>query len=171
MSQEINLDDPNVQRLLYGKEVSGLATGTGGKRKLAQMAGDYDQGVTAKTKLDATKHEVLVLYKKADVWLTVDVYPMHGEPTTIHLICPRCHHSLQISETRKKMEVDLFAVSPILRMLTDARDLDADDIAYLRAKGSTGVISVEPFECTWELGPGQLCRWKAAIDKNVVKEA
>lgn len=172
MTREIDLADPGVQKLLYGRERSALDVASR-KKRLVQQWGDQEHGLSSQTQLDAIKHEILLFYPKMDVWLTVDVYPLAGQPTTVHVICPRCHHSLQISETRKKMEVDLFAPSPLLRSILahPPADWDREDLEYLRTKGAVGALSIEPFECTWELGPGQLCRWKAAVDKNVVKEA
>ena len=166
---DINLDDPGVKTLL-GDTQPKLASG---KRHLAQVAGDADHGVTTKHNLDVAKTEVLVYYRAMDCWLTVDVYALPGEPVHIHLICPKCHHALRVQQKEKHIEVDLKAQSPLMRTIlaSPPADWTPDDLVYLRAKGEWGDLSVEPFQCTWEIDRGQLCRWKAAIDRNIVKEA
>jgi len=77
---------------------------------------------------------------------------VYAEPTGImlNIICPKCLHSIKISSTRKAMEWD----------------------------EKRGQISVEPFQCPWELDTevavGQytnLCKWSVAIDKNIAKDA
>ncbi len=78
----------------------------------------------------------------------------------VHLICPRCKHTLSIRGDRKHIE---FATSG--------------------GPAGKGELSVEAFQCTWELpGVGKhipgvvggglsLCKWKVAIDKNIAKDA
>jgi hypothetical protein len=158
MPQGINLSDPGVQDLLGDAAPSRLASGRPGK-ELVQLAGDPDHGMTVSHHLDRGKREVLVAYK--DLVLTVDIYEMAGEPLKVHLICPRCHHQLQVTSDRKKIEYDPRAGDP--------------------KKG--GRLSIEPFECTWELptagkhvpgllaGGMSLCKLKLAIDHNVAKDA
>lgn len=128
-------------------------------RELVHIAGDMDTGITQTWKMDGGKQEVTVTYK--DFVLTVDVYQIPGEPLKVHLICPRCTHALQISAERKKIDFDPKAGDP--------------------KKG--GRLSVEAFQCTWELpgtgahtpgilgGGMSLCKWKAAIENNVARDA
>lgn len=84
--------------------------------------------------------------------LECDVYEAGGLITVV-LFCPRCKQQLKIDSSRKAIEWD-----PV-----------------------RGLLSVEPFQCTWELPDehlGQkrefgfsLCRWTAAIDKGVARDA
>lgn len=66
---------------------------------------------------------------------------------SVHLICPRCHNFLKIESMHKTMEWD----------------------------GKT--LSVEPFECTWELGAARqefgvsLCRWRVGVQRGIAKDA
>lgn len=83
--------------------------------------------------------------------LETDVYIKGGE-LMVHLICPRCRHNLQIKSINKQMSYDK----------------------------EREVLSVEPFQCTWELDDEllgarrdfgmSLCRWSVAIDNNLAKD-
>jgi hypothetical protein len=83
--------------------------------------------------------------------LDCDVYEMPGAGLMVHLICPRCRHALRLTSERHVIEYD-------------ARD---------------GLLSVQRLACVWELeGDGavaehfgtSLCRWTAAIDRNVARD-
>lgn len=174
---EIDVTNPAVKRLLQGghdqRAEIDLATGNRGKN-LVHMAGDMDTGMSRTTYLDRGKHEVLVHYRAREMFLTVDVYALPDEPMRIHLICPQCCKALQITQDRKAISWEPDAVNPLARgVLADPpRGLGAEDLAYLHERGSLGALSVETFECTWELPKShELCRWRAAIDKNVAKDA
>lgn len=83
-----------------------------------------------------------------------DLYEMDGQ-LVLHILCPRCStpealHALLIKAGQKAIEWD----------------------------AERGLLSVERFECTWELPEGRrvefgagLCRWRVAIERNVAKEA
>lgn len=151
MSLNINLADPNVQRLMGAPA---LAEPTDSGRELMHLAGDPDTGLMSTVSLSqsAIAHPI-VRYK--EFVLELDVYKTPDEPMYVHLICPRCHNMLTISAKRKRME------------LRDGGE----------RKG--GIISIEPFECTWEMEPNGrrvgfglgLCRLKLAIDENIAKDA
>jgi hypothetical protein len=160
MTLQIDMRDPAVKRLL----------GQDNERELVQLAGDApDPTGTGPNGAQTTYHlnrsaicHPLVTYRHGteEFLLELDVYAHPGEPMVVHLICPRCHHALTIPATRKAIEIRL-DVGP-------------------KAQGD---ISIETFECTWELAhvgkhiPGlvgggmSLCRWKVAIDHNVAKDA
>ncbi|HEY4266756.1 MAG TPA: hypothetical protein VGM94_01060 [Galbitalea sp.] len=160
MSLNINLSDPSVRRLL-GDEPSALARPH--KREMVQLAGDAPDptGMTSHAGMQSTMRlsesavcHPLIQYK--DFVMTADVYHVAGEPPFVHLICPRCRNTLTIPGQRKHIEYET----------TGGPD-------------NAGTISIEAFECTWELeghvrrmefGLG-LCRWKVAIDKNIAKDA
>lgn len=165
---EIDLGDPRVRGMLDGP------------RTMVQLAGDAPDpsgsvagGMRATTQFTAGRQEVLVLYK--DMYLTADVYAIPGQPITVHLICPRCHKPLQITGDRKHIDFD-----PRGRRVTaEAMASGKPEIAAL---AESGELSIEPFECTWELGdethqPGivqsgtSLCRLRIAIDRNRAKDA
>lgn len=162
MSVNINIRDASVQKLL-GIEDPRVRPPDERKRDLVQLAGDVPdftgttdhKGVQSTLFLNrsAIAHPI-VTYK--DFVLTLDVYKHEGEPMVVHLICPRCHHCLTIPEQKKAIELELDA-----------------------GPQNQGRISIETFECTWELegekrrmqfGLG-LCRWRVAIENNVAKDA
>ena len=178
MATNIDMSDPNVQRLLDGSAGDQRIKPAAGKRELVQVAGDMDHGLTSTVRLTAGKTEVLVLVPKGDVPLmTVDVYAMPGEPLKVHILCPRCKNHLTIPGDKKAIEWDPKAENP------RARSIAGLGIPpHMQEMAKLGKISIEPFECTWELDKnarvganefsgGNLCRWRAAIDNNLVKDA
>lgn len=170
---EIDITSPQVQRLLRVSRAGEAVTDTS-RRKLVQVAGDMDTGVLASTRLDSGKAEVLVYYRARDLWMTVDVYAVPGEKPRLHFLCPRCENALQIPGHKKDIDWDPLAANPLLSTIlaSPPADWDREDVAYLRARGARGRLSVEPFQCTWELpNSHELCRWRAAFDKNVAKDA
>jgi len=101
----------------------------------------------------AREAEVQVRYK--DRIFFCDLY-RYSDELRIHMHCPRCTNVIRISSTRKALEWD-----PV-----------------------DGILSVEPMECPWEIGRGTdgttsdriafglgLCRFKFAIDANIMKDA
>jgi len=167
----IDLTNPAVRRML-GDQDRPVA---GGKKSLVQVAGDAEHGVTSAINLDIGKIEVLVYANKGDVpLLTVDVYKVDGEPLKIHLLCPRCHNHLTIAQDRKAIEFEPRAAN---RQQANIRALGISP--DMQRIVSTGDLSVEEFECTWELDAklkvssfsGNLCRFRAAIDHNLLKIA
>lgn len=148
MTVSINLADPKVKKIL----------GERPKRELVHIAGDMDTGISQTIRLEDGKHEVLVTYK--EFLLTVDVYALPNEPLRAVLICPRCKHCLTVPGDRKAID-----------FVPDHTDFRG------------GALSIETFECTWEIAdagehkPGlvaggmTLCRWRAAIDNNIAKDA
>jgi hypothetical protein len=86
-----------------------------------------------------------------DFLLECDVYKV-GDELMVHLYCPRCRNALRVSSDRKSIDYDHVE----------------------------NVLSIEPFECTWELGDREgermgfgigLCRWRVGISKGVAKDA
>jgi hypothetical protein len=82
-----------------------------------------------------------------------DLYETDGQ-LMLHLLCPKCStpeapHALWVKQEQKPMEWDK----------------------------ERKLLSVAAFSCTWELPEGRrqefgigMCRWRVAIDKNVVRE-
>jgi hypothetical protein len=178
MATSIDMTNPGVRRLLDGDRAGDIASPASGKRELVQVAGDMDHGLASRIDLSSGKTEVLVIDRKSDVPLhTIDVYVMPGEPLKVHILCPRCKNHLTIPGDKKAIEWDPKAENP------RARDIVALGVPpHIQAMAKTGRISIEPFECTWELDAGKkvgasefsggnLCRWRAAIDNNLVKNA
>lgn len=178
MNSNIDMSDPNVQRLLDGGAGERRVQPAGGKRELVQVAGDMDHGISTTVNLTAGKTEVLVIMPKGDVpLLTVDVYAIPGEPLKVHLLCPRCKNHLTIPGEKKAIEWEPRAENP------RARAIVALGVPpHIQNMAKLGKLSIEPFECTWELDAkarvgasefsgGNLCRWRAAIDNNMVKDA
>lgn len=168
----INLSDPNVRQAL------GMGDAARGQRKaVVQIAGDAPDptgqtaggGILQNVHLTMGKQEVVVVYR--DMFLTVDVYAIPGEPIKIHVICPRCHKASQICGTNKKIEFEPSSLNPMMPRILETQDRE------LVRVGSHGRLSVETFECTWELGGDKhvagavhtgasLCRMRAAIENN-----
>ena len=180
MSQalQIDLTDPAVQRMLGG----GPDVATGKRRELVQLAGDIPdpaglsrhRGHQATTILSGGKEEVVVVYQ--GMFLTVDIYRVPGEPLRAHLFCPRCHKHATVPGDRKAIDWDPAATNPMrAEILTSGRP----ELVYLADRGR---LSIEPFECPWEIGDdphvagalhtgGSLCRLRIAIENNRAKDA
>lgn len=183
MATNIDLADPSVQRLLdprAANEAQRTIDPATGKTQpgLVQVAGDMDHGLASTVRLTAGKTEVLVLSKSGDIPLmTVDVYAIPGEPLKVHLLCPRCRNHLTVPGEKKAIDWSPRDANPQARAII-ALGIDP----HMQAMAQLGRLSVEPFECTWELDSkkkvgasefsgGNLCRWRAAIDNNLVKSA
>lgn len=170
MSASIDMNRPEVRRML-----GDVPRGSEATRSLMHVAGDAEEGVTSAINLDIGKHEVLVYSPKGDIQLlTVDVYQVAGEPLKVHLLCPRCHNHLQIMGDKKAIEFDLRASN---RQNYNIRSLGGLSPAMQHAS-VLGDLSIEEFECTWELdgtkkvslfSGGNLCRFRAAIDHNLLR--
>lgn len=100
-----------------------------------------------------------------DFLLVADVYKIAGQPMYVHIICPRCLNALKIGEDHKAISYEPDRPPKIAPFLANAAVVNYD-----------GSLSVEAFECTWELGPERrnfgtgLCRWRVAIDDNIAKD-
>jgi len=121
-------------------------------------------GASSGVNLDKTKDcTVVVRYK--DKLLELDVYAFPGAPMKLVLLCPRCGNALNIESDKKQMQLEKHAPQQVGAFVNEGR------------------LSVEPFECTWELPdagvhvPGiqsagtSLCRWRVGIDKNIARDA
>lgn len=100
-----------------------------------------------------------------DFLLEADVYKLDGQPMYVHIICPRCHNALKIDEDHKAIFYERHRAPKFAPFLAEQGIMDHG-----------GSLSIEPFECTWELGPDRqhfgigLCRWRVAIDNNIAKD-
>ncbi len=173
-SYTVDMSDPRVRAML-GHDSPAPRGG------VVQLAGDAPDptrltsnvGMMSTHHLNAGKHEVVVAYR--DLFMTLDVYALPGEPVRVHLICPRCRKASSISGDRKAIDFDPGATNPIARRLQDTGTAEI-------AAAARGRISIEPFECTWELGGdthahgavhtgASMCRMRLAIDDNIAKDA
>lgn len=184
----INLEDPAVRRLLEGGGAQQTVVMPGSQRRAAmtQIAGDEDLGLSSTTYLDRGKQEIALLVRPrnsttmVDGIATVDIYAIPGEPVKVHMICPRCKHQLQLDQARKQMDWQPAAPNPHAAEIRTCLEAADRWIA-----GNLGVLTVEEFQCTWELGDdmqdkgkdtrviaasGALCRFRGVIDRNVLKE-
>jgi len=165
----VDLSDPR-QRALFerGRHVDLSALGEPSVPQVVQLAGDEATGLRASFRLSAAKQEVGVVF--GDLFLTVDVYAVPGEPLKVHLYCPRCHKHMTVGADRKHIEFEPTAPSPIAALLVATGNPEL-------ARLSLGRLSIETFECPWELGdhkhvPGvlhtgvTLCRQRLVIDNN-----
>lgn len=188
----VDLSDPRVQQMLGVS--SPLASG---KREVVQLAGDApdptgltDQiGRQSTHRLTGGKQEVVVVY--GDLLMTLDVYALPEEPMRVQIICPRCHKHSTIRGDQKKIEYEPKAMNPmsatILAMAGGAQQELLGSwsrntaLVELASIANFGRLSVEPFECAWEIGdakhvPGalhtgaSLCRLRLVIDNNRARE-
>ena len=163
----IDMHSPEVRAMLGGDQ----ALAPTKKREAYQVAGDMDNGFMSTVRLDSGKQETLVLYRgsNGDYVMTVDVYQIPGEPMQVHYICPRCRKQGRIQQDAKAIDWNPH----------EHRVLDMPDGQKTR---TGGILSIEPFECTWEIdneehkvgirsGGLTLCRLKLAIDANIAMEA
>lgn len=130
------------------------------RESLYHIAGDVPDpsGESAQhgiqSSIDMTKSAIgHPLIRWRDRVIESDLYLTDGR-FVLHLICPKCSmpgapHALYVRQERKDMDW----------------------------KPETGELSVEPFECTWELPEGRrqefglgLCRWRVAIEKNIARD-
>jgi hypothetical protein len=177
---EIDMRNPSVRRMIDGEEHSSIMNPQT-RRPMVQLAGDApdptgmsrNRGMQSTHRLDADKIEVLVRYRGrvGDFDMTVDVYALPGTPPELHIICPKCRNKSRITAERKKIEFDA----------NDTRPYTFVDGSRMPTNG--GSLSVEPFECGWEMPdagahtPGiraggiTLCRMRMAIDHSVAKDA
>lgn len=187
MTASLNLEDPAVRRLLEGSGARTDVVLPGSDRKMAltQIAGDENHGISSTTYLDRAKHEVALLIRPKNSTtmvegvLCADVYALPGEPIKVHLICPRCHHTLTIDQGKKAIDWRPADGHPHAAEVRAALEPDAQWIA-----ANLGVISIATFQCTWELADemqdkgkddrviagGSLCRYRCVIERNVLRE-
>lgn len=177
----VDLSDPRVQQMLGGP--SQLSTG---KREVVQLAGDAPDptGLTSHTGLQSThrltggKQEVVVVY--GDLLMTLDVYALPGEPMRVQIICPRCHKHSTIRGDQKKIEYEPKEMNPRAALVRAMAGYSKEELGLV-AVAQFGRLSVEPFECAWEIGddkhvPGalhtgaSLCRLKLVIENNRARE-
>lgn len=179
-SMTIDLGDPRVRQML------GVESPTStGKRAVVQLAGDapdpsgltQDVGLMSTHRLTGGKQEALVVF--GDLLLTVDIYAIPGEPMRLHLICPRCHKMLTIPGDQKRIQYEPRTLNPRFR---HALAMESREGAVAFAHLQFGRLSVETFECTWEITDdahvagavhtgGSLCRLRLVIDDNRAREA
>lgn len=126
------------------------------KEDLVHLKGDDEHGYANDMRLTKTAlgHPE---YRYRDRVVRCDVY---RDPVTkrlsVHSMCPRCENYIWISEPEKQIEFD----------------------------PSTGILSISPFECTWERGRGTegtrqdriafglgLCRLRIVVERNRARDA
>ena len=142
-----------------------------GRRRRGAVAPGYNlsNGATAK---------VMVIYPPANAVLELDLYGPHDAPEYLHLICPLClsrghKNMLTIPKAKKAISWDPDAVVPPFPGWSRA-DMERN----FAAGGLRGLLSIEPFACTWEEQPElersfglSRCGFRVVISKNVAKDA
>lgn len=178
----VNLSDPRVRDLLGAPPA---VNSSGNTRQVVQLAGDAPDptGLTGAVGLQSTHHltggkqEVVVLY--GDVILTVDVYALPGEPMKAHIICPRCMKHSTIPGDRKRIEYDPRDLNPMQTQILSR--VDRESLPEVSRIVAFGRLSIEAFECSWEIGDGRhiaggvhtgasLCRLRLVIEDNRARE-
>lgn len=130
------------------------------KEEVFQEHGDMDHGLIGEYVTRRMSEAYVTLLdpghptgEKVHEWELYCAPSTPGDPgeMTLHALCPNCGKDLNISSKRKSMEFN----------------------------PTTGSISVEPMECTWELdtkspankglGITNLCRCRFFIERNVIR--
>lgn len=127
-------------------------------KEMVHIAGDKDHGISVTHDLKKTAIMNFDLQYTGrysmpfpEKRIIGEVYSQGGE-LMIHTICPRCENALRITSDRKQISIDK----------------------------TKGMIWVEPFQCTWELGEREnermdfgmsLCNTRLAYDGKVAKDA
>lgn len=193
----VDLSDPRARELLGPPRLDHGSD----RREVVQLAGDApdpsgitdQRGRMATTRLTGGKHEIVVVF--GDLLMTVDVYALPGEPLKVHLICPRCHKMLHIRGDQKRIEYDPQALNPARRRVAAVTGMSVarvearwsqdhvrisrgqEEARHIMSLAGTGRVSIETFECTWEMGDDRhvagavhtgssLCRLRLTIDNN-----
>lgn len=168
----VDIHHPMVRKMLDAEHP--LSPHAGRRRGVVQLAGDESTGLSCAHDLSAGKHEVAVVYR--DQILTVDVYLIEGEAPTAHIVCPRCHKTSRIDGRAKKIDYDPRAVNPMGGVVLAAK------VPELAVIADFGRLSIEPFECPWEIGNdphvrgalhtgASLCRLRIGITDNRALDA
>lgn len=182
---DVNLTDPAVQRLMGTGSQSVVMPGSSQRQVMSHVAGDEDHGFASTQYLDRGKQEVGVIVRPRNsitmiaAVATVDVYAIPNEPVKLHLICPKCKHTLTVDGNRKAIDWRPTEPSPHARALREVLPAEARYLA-----DNLGVMSVEEFQCTWELedqkqdnqkevgiiSGRQLCKFRGVIERNILRE-
>jgi len=126
----------------------------------------------------------MVLYKinGKEMFLEIDIHvDLTVQPHAIyaHVICPLClvggrQVGLRIHSAAKAMHYEREAVP---RTFPGWSKLQMSEAFAKRPGGVGGVLSIEPFKCTWEevsdlrrSNGFATCRWQVAIDNNVARD-
>lgn len=179
----MNAYNPQTEQLefLAGDKIvqQSYADGTPGEY-IPELAGLVGRSNTIRLDKAALGHPLIRFTDASgkDYVLEADVYALPGAPPRadgspaleVLIICPRCQHQLSIKSDRKLVEY-----------VPGAPELDE----HTHQPVARGTISIEAFECTWEMNPedpvtGQragdlhkrsenLCRLRLVIDKNLAR--
>jgi hypothetical protein len=156
------------------------------KKEVFHVAGDAPdpigtgaRGVALEHRLDRTALGHPMLHYQfgngQELILEADVYALPNQPMYVHLLCPLCaiegrSNALRIDQARKSLSYDPRESPPPFPGWTSA------DMARNFPHGSGGLLSVEPFACTWEAQPDlrrafglARCPWRVSIVNNVVR--
>lgn len=94
----------------------------------------------------------------------------------IYLICPRCFARGHTQQLRIRSGIKAFSYEPN-EPVPVFPGWTREQFAHSFPRGAGGVLSVAPFQCTWEEDPTlqradgfARCGWHVSIDKNVVRD-
>lgn len=148
----------------YARDPSGVGAIKQGV--MSDPMGERGKGLASQTNFGHGKTTTVIRYK--DKLIEADVYALPNTPVHVVIMCPRCGNASTIKGERKAIDWRPHAPQKIGELV------------------NAGIISIEPFECSWELpdagqhnarntrqisGFAPLCRLKLAVDKNVAKDA
>lgn len=149
--------------------IAGDLNRTGAVRQrhgVADPIGERGAGAAQQINLDHAKVTAVIRYR--DKLIEADVYALPGEPVKVVILCPRCNNASSIDETRKAIDWRPHPPQAV-----------GDFVNH-------GKLSIEPFECSWELpdagahnqsaretliGTAPLCRLKIGVTNNIGRDA
>ncbi|MDP2607309.1 MAG: hypothetical protein Q8S00_32630 [Deltaproteobacteria bacterium] len=113
-----------------------------------------------------------------DRLLTLDLYTLPNAPAYLHLICPKCHNALKVSQDRKTFS---FSANELPKKIAKKTGLQyselAADLGLTSIDQLRGVISIhDPIQCTWETEPelrrthDAICNWRVVIEDNIARD-
>lgn len=129
-------------------------------------AGERGAGLASQTNFDHNKVTTVIRY--GDRLIEADVYALKGAPVHVVILCPRCGNASTIRGEKKAIDWRPHAPEKLGELV------------------NCGKISIEPFECAWELpeagrhnqrntsqiiGTAPLCRLKLGVTNNIAKDA
>lgn len=126
----------------------------------------------------ALGHPMLLYRPKNGPELILEADVFNGpDGQYIYLICPRCLATGHTNQLRIRQGIKAFSYDPAAVVPTFP-GWTAEQMRHAFPKGAGGLLSVEPFSCTWEEHPDlqrgfgfEQCGWRVVIERNVVRDA
>lgn len=131
---------------------------------LYTIKGNPDDGMVSTVQMP--RWGMALVKYKSDFVVEIDIYqdPEDTSHFTLHWVCPKCRNFSTIDSRKKQMDLRIDRVSP-------------DGTRICR-------VSIEPFQCAWEMGRGTdgtkadridfgagLCKLRVGVSNSIAKDA